>query len=340
MTFANRFLLAGITLSLYYVACVLCVVSPGVVSGEPVPSPSPSPSRSPSPNTRPVIGILTLPYSGPYNGTSYFPASYVKWVESGGARVVPIHYDASPVDILNTLRSINGALFTGGGASLAPDSTYFKAVSLIYNFVVETNSDGEYFPLWGTCLGFESLIRAQSQDANILDHFLAENITLALEFMPAAQTARVFSSSVPGAEDAYEFLSNYNITMNNHQSGITPQHFIDTPRLSGFFDMLATDPDRQGKQFVAMIQGKNVPIYGTQFHPEKSVYEWDSNEVMKHTRQAVFAAQYLADFFVDESRRSFNTFPTWQALKTALIYNTNAVFTDTDFDQCYFWNYN
>lgn len=67
------------------------------------------------PNLRPIIGILTLPNdnapqvrgaggvfivvplsfccswsSAQFPGLSYFPASYVKWMESAGARVVPI----------------------------------------------------------------------------------------------------------------------------------------------------------------------------------------------------------------------------------------------------------
>ena len=41
-------------------------------------------------NNRPVIGILTLPCTDSSfcdsQRTSYFPASYVKWVEAGGAQ--------------------------------------------------------------------------------------------------------------------------------------------------------------------------------------------------------------------------------------------------------------
>lgn len=61
--------------------------------------------------------MLTLPQTFyPSGGNSYFPASYVKWLESGGARVVPIPYDSAPADLSALLKQINGALFTGGGA--------------------------------------------------------------------------------------------------------------------------------------------------------------------------------------------------------------------------------
>jgi hypothetical protein len=37
-----------------------------------------------------------------------------------------------------------------------------------------------------------------------------------------------------------------------------------------------------------------------QFHPEKSVYDWNINAEVDHEDAAVKFAQYLADFFVQE----------------------------------------
>lgn len=48
-------------------------------------------------NPTPVIGVFTIPsdYAQyPEDQYSYFAASYVKFLESGGARVVPIPYEA------------------------------------------------------------------------------------------------------------------------------------------------------------------------------------------------------------------------------------------------------
>jgi hypothetical protein len=42
----------------------------------------------------PVIGVLTQDSFGNY-GKSYIAASYIKFLESAGARVVPIHYKAT-----------------------------------------------------------------------------------------------------------------------------------------------------------------------------------------------------------------------------------------------------
>lgn len=47
-------------------------------------------------------------------------------------RVATIPYDSSAEYITELHKSLNGVLFTGGGASLLPDSTYFKAAKLLY----------------------------------------------------------------------------------------------------------------------------------------------------------------------------------------------------------------
>ena len=71
-------------------------------------------------NERPIIGILTNPNDEPvpeYETTpGYFPASYVKWLEMAGARVVPLPFERPSV-VKDLLPFINGVLFTGGDAN-------------------------------------------------------------------------------------------------------------------------------------------------------------------------------------------------------------------------------
>ena len=35
------------------------------------------------------------------------------------------------------------------------------------------------------------------------------------------------------------------------------------------------------------MEAKEYPIFGIQFHPEKSVFEWNSKEGIKHSEMAV-----------------------------------------------------
>ncbi len=50
----------------------------------------------------------------------------------------------------------------------------------------QQNEAGNYFPLWGTCQGFEQMAIMASGDDSILTEFQAENLTLALDFSSAA----------------------------------------------------------------------------------------------------------------------------------------------------------
>jgi len=101
--------------------------------------------------------------------------------------------------------------------------------------------------------------------------------------------------------------------------------------------VLSTNRDRKGIEFISTIEGKSMPFYATQWHPEKNAFEWTPNERLPHTASAVRAAQYISSFFVNESRRSNHTF-TGSQLQSRLIYNFSPVFTGaqgSDFTQEY-----
>lgn len=72
----------------------------------------------------------------------YLAASYVSYLESAGARVVPVNYYANN-SVLDTLfDSLNGFFFVGGGADFPPSAQYIfdktvaanKGASLSYCF--------------------------------------------------------------------------------------------------------------------------------------------------------------------------------------------------------------
>ena len=58
-------------------------------------------------------------------------------------------------------------LFPGGGSSLE-DSSYANAGSILYDLAIKINDNGDYFPLWGTCLGFELLLYLSAGKQNYL----------------------------------------------------------------------------------------------------------------------------------------------------------------------------
>ena len=81
-----------------------------------------------------------------------------QWICSGG-RVVPLLYDWSDSELAEAFDAVNGILFTGGGVDIARQSNaeakqYLHAASVLFNLTL-TSSD--WVPLWGTCLGLQTL---------------------------------------------------------------------------------------------------------------------------------------------------------------------------------------
>ena len=100
----------------------------------------------------PVFGILSQPYiseddsnnlSQHEENSTYVAASYVKWLEDGGARSIPIPFDASPTLVRSILEQVDGVLFPGGGSSL-PSSAI-----TIWN---ELHSQKYYYPVDGNAV--------------------------------------------------------------------------------------------------------------------------------------------------------------------------------------------
>lgn len=94
--------------------------------------------------------------------------------------------------------------------------------------------------------------------------------------------------------------------------------------------------------FFSCLLKNRYPFFGVQFHPEKNLYEWIINRNITHTSTAIRAAQYFANFFVDETRRSQNRFPGGVTEENSvLIYNFHTNFTalvKSAYEQCYLFD--
>lgn len=120
-------------------------------------------------NNRPLIGVLTQPLTQDQQAdprfkgkTSYIMASYINYLESAGARTVPLLFDGDLETELAKMDNLNGVFFCGGGAD-GPYDVFGKAV---YEKAKQMNDNGNYMPVWGTCLGFENLAMFASDDSD------------------------------------------------------------------------------------------------------------------------------------------------------------------------------
>jgi gamma-glutamyl hydrolase len=289
-------------------------------------------------NERPIIGIIAQPYGHENANNTYIAASYVKWIESAGGRVVPIPFNVGKDRLKELFNGVNGLLFPGGGTDL-DSSPYIHALEYLFELALEDNNKGNYFPVWGTCLGFEAVSRIVARDFGVLTWgYDAHNISWPLHFTEAAAKSKLFGSPLATRLDLLNIFAKQDVTMNNHQGGVDPAHFNANKYMSEFFRVLSTNTDKKGKTFISTMEGIKYPVYASQWHPEKQQFEWKSNEQMNHSFDSVIANQYIANFFVNEARKSNHRFTN--EVKE-LIYNYSPVYSGakgSDFEQTYLFS--
>lgn len=264
-------------------------------------------------------------------GKYYIAASYVKYLESAGARVVPVRLDLTDKEYEKLFQSINGILFPGGSVNLRK-SGYSHVAKIFYRFAKESFDEGDYFPVWGTCLGFEELSYLVSGEF-LLTHTKTVGIKMPLNFTADALQSRMFENF---PAELLLSLAVEHLTANFHRWSLSLKNFTANTKLKKFFTVLTTNTDGE-TEFISTMEGYKYPVYGVQWHPEKAPYEWGKFKGISHAPSAVKAAFYLAQFFVTEARRNSHHFQSETEEDKALIYHFNPVYTGniSSFQQCY-----
>ncbi|KAJ7993951.1 hypothetical protein DPEC_G00260000 [Dallia pectoralis] len=288
-------------------------------------------------NNRPIIGILTQEVNDqamkPF-GKAYIAASYVKYIESGGSRVVPIRLTMSTAEYEKIFMSINGLLLVGGSSNLET-SNFARVAGIFYRLALNANDAGDFFPIWGTCLGMQLLTFLVAGE-NLLSETPAENMSLPLNFTTEANSSRMFEGF---SSDIINALSQEALTGNFHQYGVTIETFQNNDKLVSFFSILSTNKAKNGAIFVSTMEGKTYPFYGVQWHPEVNRFQWDPKLAFPHSSNAVRVASLLAEFFVNEGKRNLHYFNQSEEEAMALIYNYTPIYTGniSAYEQAYFF---
>ncbi|KRX09916.1 hypothetical protein PPERSA_05308 [Pseudocohnilembus persalinus] len=287
-------------------------------------------------NTTPYIGIWSQPSSYddegyPSDEYSYIAASYVKYIEMAGARVIPVLYDGDQEYYDNLLNQLNGVLFTGGDADISKGTTFGTNAQYFYNKVKELNDKGTYFPLWGTCMGFQLLMNLANNLDDTLTHIDGDG---GVNHVISIQNPGTLYANMP--QILQENAQQYTIQYFNHQWCVSIDTYNKNKNLKNFYNLLATAANDDGDEFVTTIQAYNYPFYGVQFHPEKANFEW--KVPANHTLDAVLNSQYYADFFVQECRQNNQQFISEELADSMVIYNFQPVHLESSsFEQIYFF---
>ena len=206
-------------------------------------------------NNRPIIGILAQRFHQPpqfANGTSYISASYVKFLEGAGARVVPIPTNITSNELKRIFTYINGLLLPGGDADLM-NSPFRKNAELIFNLAMEAGDNGETFPIWGTCLGFQALNVLVAKSDKVLSKSAGTwDESMKLNLSENVEASRMFSNA---PSNVLQILGREYVTYNAHRNCVSIDAYEKNYALQEFFKVLSTNYDNNGKVFLSTIEG-------------------------------------------------------------------------------------
>ena len=143
---------------------------------------------------------------------------------------------------------------------------------------------------------FELLVYLSNDAQNPLKLCSSQQQPLALNMTDKYSQSR-FGKQTP--DDVTEILKTENVTINFHKWCLTPENFSDSEALSNFWDVLSTNKDWNGLEFISLMESKHYPMWGSQYHPEKNAFVWTRKHPnIPHSKDAIHAAAHHAEFFV------------------------------------------
>lgn len=135
---------------------------------------------------RPIIGIMVQEVSKvfelmyPNRFDSFIAASYVKWIESAGARVVPIWIGEEPLYYELIMSKINGILLPGGNIDKNDRGGYAESAGLVMKIATEMNLRNDFFPIFGVGVGMDLMLYYTNDNQDITANCLLDSIAAPL----------------------------------------------------------------------------------------------------------------------------------------------------------------
>lgn len=174
-------------------------------------------------NMQPVIGIVSQtfdfvpePEDKRFDGyNSFVMGAYVKFLEGAGARIVPFVRGEPKNETLDKLSKVNGVLFPGGNGD------NLELTKFIFDYAVSENDAGRFFPIWGTCMGYENLANFTASDGDPNEQYVMHHVSLPLKFVRDPRSTKMYC---PLGIDAFRFQT-ANHTYNSHQWSMDPKTF-------------------------------------------------------------------------------------------------------------------
>lgn len=298
--------------------------------------------------TRPIIGVVTVPSEFPdvYSPDVYssLHGSAVSFVESGGARVVPIPWDVDDDQLKALLQSVNAVVITGAATQLytknifgvRKTTDYANRLEEILSYAIQYNQAGKYYPVLGVNVGVAALAALIAGELSVIEE-------TGRAYPDGPQTAKVSFTDYKSrsfsffGSDQITYLQQNNVLGFNNTYGIKASTFNSNANLKSFFEVIATYKESLLDDCVAAAEAINYPIYLLQFDPEAGRRTANSNDLGSNLAVKT-TYSLLTNFFAEEARKNSNAFEDSDTEDENLIYQFEAQFMGVKDPRVYFFN--
>lgn len=249
-----------------------------------------------------------------YPRGQFIETTHVKYLQSAGARVVPIDWQLDDEKTQQLLSQINGVYIPGDSKSLIQKGNFqfTQAVRRILKWAQHHNEkESSHFPILGVGYGALAMLKSQMVEARDFTPFTPRG-KLQLNLAHDPKHTYLFDEyekdELENILDKVKFFSDVEL-------GLTMSDMIlEHKSLSNIFMPVGTYDDgrkqSQNLESVASFEGVVYPWFGVTYRIDRIQFSMESRQRDKtdHSREAVLHAQKVANLFVDEARLSRNQF--------------------------------
>lgn len=229
-----------------------------------------------------VIGILTKAPKEKRDSskTTFINVSYCQWLESFGAKVIPIPYDMPLPLIEEILPQINGLLIQGSRCRIKwpykeeeiqkvlQDHNHLPIeVVLEHIMKILLNSKTSKTPIYLVCWGMELLPLILT--GKVREDILKKSTGCRRVYLPCHKIVKDSQLFRYFTEEELEIMEKEKVTYHNHANNITPDFFEENEILKRDCIVTSRGFDGSGTEFVSTFESREFPLVAVQHHPEK-----------------------------------------------------------------------
>ena len=179
--------------------------------------------------------------------------------------------------------------------------------------------------MWGTCLGYEAFAIYESEEGqSVLGDYRLDYGSLKLKFTKDPRDTKMYG----WLQDKAFAFEDHNMTYNAHNYSIDPEKFKTDKGLREMFDVTAISYlPSDGRPFVASVESPKYPIFGTQYHPEKTTSTYSEDNDVNRSWLSVHLNRHFADYFTSLARKNTHKWGDYKTTQRDVVQNNDLIVT-------------